>query len=356
MSEHQQREEPGVADPTVTDADSIEPTNTDSDTTTNNAVADIRRNASTDDTARTETEQADHSDRHFMNIIEALIFAADEPLTFRQIKTILEEGKATDRNVQRDKRSTPPLKEGRKGTSFTINRFRSLVAELNQEYEQHNRAFRIVEIAGGYSFQTVPEYGTWIGRLFAARSRRRLTPSALETLAIIAFRQPISKPAIESIRGVNADHVIKTLLEKELITIVGREDTVGRPLLYGTTKTFLVHFGLASLDDLPKPREIEELFREGDVPDTMDADPANEGSGNPAEESIPRETSADDHGDSGHPFFESPTVNVGITLDESRELQDETNRSGSSLNDEEVNRNSQTATDEETDAEEENAE
>jgi hypothetical protein len=133
-----------------------------------------------------------------------------------------------------------------------------------------------VEIAGGYVFQTVPEYGEHVGRLYAERTRRRLSQSALETLAIIAFKQPISKPAIEGIRGVNADFVLKSLLEKNLIAIVGREDTVGRPLLYGTTTLFLKHFGLRSLDDMPKMREIQELFQNEGGPITHSIEEAAE--------------------------------------------------------------------------------
>ncbi|NOY06545.1 MAG: SMC-Scp complex subunit ScpB [Chlorobi bacterium] len=305
----------------------------------------------TEDDQQEDDDQSDLFDRHFMSVIEALIFASDEPLTFRQIKAILEDGKGNDQQTRVEGPSAPLPRGNKRGVPLTINRFRLLVAELNQEYERHNRAFRIVEIAGGYSFQTVPEYGTWVGRLFAARSRRRLTPSALETLAIIAFRQPISKPAIEAIRGVNADHVIKSLLEKDLITIVGREDTVGRPLLYGTTKTFLVHFGLGSLGDLPKPREIEELFREEDAPD---ADPTSEEAILPAEEHVSDDTVNPGDDDSKHPFFQSPTVNVGITLDEDRDVPEDIRDAEPMETDENIIRNSRTATDEETNEEEEN--
>jgi len=155
---------------------------------------------------------------------------------------------------------------GRRGRTVgeTINQkyIRHLIELLNQEYEDSGRAFRIVEIAGGFQFATIREYGEWVALLSKEKQRRRLSPAALETLAIIAYRQPVSKPEIESIRGVNCDQVLLSLLEKNLIAITGRSEAVGRPLLYGTSEDFLRAFGLNSLVDLPKLREIEELMEE----------------------------------------------------------------------------------------------
>ena len=139
---------------------------------------------------------------------------------------------------------------------------RRLIDELNTEYQESGRAFRIVEIAGGFQFATLREYGEYVALLSKEKGRRRLSPAALETLAIIAYRQPVAKPELESIRGVNSDQVLLSLLEKNLIAITGRADTVGRPLLYGTTDEFLRIFGLNSLSDLPRLREIEELMEE----------------------------------------------------------------------------------------------
>lgn len=139
---------------------------------------------------------------------------------------------------------------------------RRLVDELNAEYEESGRAFRIVEVAGGFQFATTRDYGEHVALLSKEKLRRRLSPAALETLAIIAFRQPISKPEIEAIRGVNSDQVLLSLLEKNLVCITGRSETVGRPLLYGTTDDFLRIFGLNTLNDLPKLREIEELMED----------------------------------------------------------------------------------------------
>jgi segregation and condensation protein B len=195
-------------------------------------------------------------DPDFRGVLESLIFASDEPLTFRQIKDIVAPSEDEKETAEED----APGKRRRRKKPFTITRVKRAIDTLNAEYEEQNRTFRIVEVAGGFAFQTTAEYGNWVGKLFAERSRRRLTQSALETLSIIAFRQPISKPAVEGIRGVNAEHVVKSLLERNLISIVGREDSPGRPLLYGTTKTFLKHFGLSSINDLPKPREIKDLL------------------------------------------------------------------------------------------------
>ena len=139
---------------------------------------------------------------------------------------------------------------------------RRLIDDLNAEYEETSRAFRIVEVAGGFQFATVREFGEYVALLSKEKQRRRLSPAAHETLAIIAFRQPISKPEIEAIRGVNSDQVLLSLLEKTLVAITGRSESVGRPLLYGTTEEFLRIFGLNSLNELPKLREIEELMEE----------------------------------------------------------------------------------------------
>ncbi len=141
--------------------------------------------------------------------------------------------------------------------------FDTVIQQLNAEYEQSGRAIQIVKVAGGYQMTTRPQYASWIQRLYAGRTSSRLSRAALETLAIIAFKQPISKAEIAAIRGVNSDGVIKNLLERRLITISGRGEGIGRPLLYSTTPEFLQYFGINDISDLPRPREIEELFGEG---------------------------------------------------------------------------------------------
>jgi segregation and condensation protein B len=180
-------------------------------------------------------------------IIEALLFATDEPLSLSQvidIFNILEEG-------ERPKRITEQMILGH-------------IEQLNGEFEQTGRAMRIVKVAGGYQFATLPQFGIWLGKMVKERSKRKLSISALESLAVIAYKQPVTKPEIEAIRGVNADYVLRTLLERSLVMIVGRAATPGRPLLYGTTKEFLKHFGINDLSELPKPREIEELMAEAE--------------------------------------------------------------------------------------------
>ena len=178
-------------------------------------------------------------------ILEALFFATDEPLTIRQVIDIFD-----------------LLEGGGESGKLTTDQILAQLDDLNEEYRQSGRAFLIVKVAGGYQFATRPEYGAWLGAMVRERSRRKLSVSALESLAVIAYKQPVTKPEIEAIRGVNADYVLRTLLERNLITIVGRAATPGRPLLYGTTRDFLKHFGLNDLSELPKPREINELMAE----------------------------------------------------------------------------------------------
>lgn len=185
--------------------------------------------------------------RQVLNILEALIFATDEPLTVRQVQDLLEY-----------------LGEAERPRSLSGDVIQNCIEFLNREYEAQGRSFRITRVAGGFQFATLPEYGIWLGRLVRERSKRKLSVSALESLAVIAYKQPVTKPEVEAIRGVNADYVLRTLMERNLVTIVGRAATPGRPLLYGTTREFLKHFGLNDLSDLPKPREIDELMAEAE--------------------------------------------------------------------------------------------
>jgi len=180
-------------------------------------------------------------------ILEALFFATDEPLTVKQVNEILE-------TLDKDDRPRRISEES----------ILKAIEELNKELEETNRAFRIVKVAGGYQFATLPKFAHWLGRMVKEKSRRKLSVPALESLAVIAYKQPVTKPEIEAIRGVNADYILRTLLERNLVTIVGRAATPGRPLLYGTTMEFLKHFGLNDLSELPKPREIDELLAEAE--------------------------------------------------------------------------------------------
>ncbi len=131
------------------------------------------------------------------------------------------------------------------------------VAALNELYEKTGRSFRIEQVAGGWQVRTLPQYAEVLTSLTQSRSQSRLSPAALETLAIIAYRQPILRADIESIRGVACGEVLRSLMDRRLVKIVGRAEEIGRPMLYGTTKAFLEVFGLASLKDLPKAEELK---------------------------------------------------------------------------------------------------
>jgi segregation and condensation protein B len=144
---------------------------------------------------------------------------------------------------------------------MTVAKVAAMVNELNDKYTQGASAFRIREIAGGFQFHIIPEYTGYVEDLFTRRRKMRLTQAALETLAIVAYRQPITKSEIEHVRGVASDGVIHNLLEKSMITIRGRAKGVGKALQYGTTDEFLKFFGLNDLDALPRMSEIEELVR-----------------------------------------------------------------------------------------------
>ncbi|MCK9425845.1 MAG: SMC-Scp complex subunit ScpB [Ignavibacteriaceae bacterium] len=187
-------------------------------------------------------------DSIYNSVIEALIFSSDEPL---KIDEIIKAIKGIDGEE----------------IAVTGEDIEETVTQINKQLEEEERPFKIMKIAGGFSFSTKHEYAKYIGYLSTEKSKRRLSQSALETLAIIAYKQPITKPEIEMIRGVNADYIMNTLLEKSLISIGGRAETVGRPLLYSTTDEFLKYFGLNRLTDLPKPREIEEIMQDEDFLD-----------------------------------------------------------------------------------------
>lgn len=176
------------------------------------------------------------------HIIEAIIFASDEPLNVGTIKSVLDAAHTF----------------GRINPDMIVARINA----LNDKYDLDGSGFYIIEIANGYQFATRKELAQWVSYLFKEKAKRKLSNSALETLAIIAYKQPITKPEIESIRGVNVDYVLHNLLEKEIVTVVGRAETVGRPLLYGSTQRFLKIFGLKNLEDLPKLREIDEIIKE----------------------------------------------------------------------------------------------
>ncbi len=136
----------------------------------------------------------------------------------------------------------------------------NIIEALSQDYQKSGRAFEIIQVAGGYQLVTKEDYQIYIKRMFAKSSRLRLSQAALETLSIIAYRQPVTRNDIDAIRGVNSDSPLRTLLERKLIQIRGRDEGQGRALLYRTTVEFLQYFGLNTIKEMPKLREIEELI------------------------------------------------------------------------------------------------
>jgi len=181
----------------------------------------------------------------YHSVIEALIFSSDDVINSGEIIKAI---KAIDgEEIQ-----------------ITHNDIEESIDLLNKNFEEYNLSIRILRIANGYLFATTKDYSKYVGYLSSEKSKRRLSQAALETLSIIAYKQPITTPEIESIRGVNSDYILNTLLEKNLVTISGRAESVGRPLLYSTTIEFLKYFGLNRIEDLPKPREIEEIMNDED--------------------------------------------------------------------------------------------
>jgi segregation and condensation protein B len=161
-----------------------------------------------------------------VDVVEALLFASDAPLEAERIRDVLD------------------LED--------VGAARALVDELRARYEEANRALTIQEVGGGYRMVTRPELAPWLVRLARARTRVRLSRASLETLAIVGYKQPISRPEVDAIRGVNSEGVLDSLLERRLIRIAGRKEAPGRPFLYETTREFLIAFGLRDLSDLPR--------------------------------------------------------------------------------------------------------
>jgi segregation and condensation protein B len=165
------------------------------------------------------------------SVVEAVLFASDESLTDARLANIVE---------------------------TSAKQIRQHIKNLNNKYQANNNAFRIEQIASGYQMLTLSPYNHWLKKLLRVRSDNKLSPAALETLAIIAYKQPVMRADIEAIRGVAVGEVIRSLSYKGLVKIVGRAEVLGRPMLYGTTKKFLEVFGLNTLKDLPKAQELKE--------------------------------------------------------------------------------------------------
>ena len=182
-------------------------------------------------------------------VIEALLFASEQPLTLEKIKEVL--------------------------GNFQTPEIRKLLEELGQEYEKSNRGIRIAQVAGGFQLITSPGLATFLKKLYKGRRVERLSKQALETLAIIAYKQPVDKLEIGSIRNVNIDGVVKSLIDKDLIRIAGRKKSPGRPFLFGTTRKFLEYFGLKSLEELPRVENFQAALATKEPPDAKNTTQTN---------------------------------------------------------------------------------
>ena len=192
-------------------------------------------------------------------LIEAMLFASSRPLGVGTIQEV---------------------------TGFDKEQVRSVLNNLSKDYENQGRGMMLKEVASGFQLRTLPEFSGEIGRMHQVRPRRRLSRSALETLAIIAYRQPVTRTEIEQIRGVDSGAVMKTLMSQDMIRLLGRKEAPGRPMLYGTTRVFLEYFELRDLDSLPTLEEIGELGEELEGESGRMGD--GEGIGEWAEEGSPR--------------------------------------------------------------------
>jgi len=213
----------------------------------------------TDTDRQSEAFEPDPAEMETIATVEAILFGADKPLSPGSISRIA-------------------ALEG-------VRPVRRAIETLNSRYEEVGASFRVVQIAGGYQMQSLPEYSDVLGRLHSSRSDSRLSQAAMETLAIIAYRQPALRADVEAIRGVSCGEVIRGLMEKNLVRIVGRADEIGRPMLYGTTRRFLEVFGLNRLDDLPNAERLRQPMAqvaEDDAAPT-EADVAQADAGEPAE-------------------------------------------------------------------------
>jgi len=177
-------------------------------------------------------EEMEGAEATVESVTEAVLFASDEPLSADRLAGIVGAG--------------------------TVKDIRKCIENLNEKYEGGDFAFRIEQIAGGYQMMTLGRYNHWLKKLLRARTDTKLSQAALETLAIIAYKQPVMRADIEAIRGVAAGEVIRGLMYKGLVKIVGRAEVLGRPMLYGTTKQFLEVFGLNTIKDLPKVEELKK--------------------------------------------------------------------------------------------------
>ncbi|GHT15564.1 segregation and condensation protein B [Endomicrobiia bacterium] len=175
-------------------------------------------------------------------ILEALLFVSERPLSLRELKELIKTDYADMDNIE------------------------NILNELKEKYANLNKPYEIKFVADGWTFATKPQYSLWIKKLFKEKSVLKLSPAALETLAIIAYKQPITRAEIDEIRGIESSGVIDTLLDRKLVKVAGRKEALGKPLLYDTTQDFLKHFGLAHLSELPliedMPKDVQQSDNE----------------------------------------------------------------------------------------------
>lgn len=205
----------------------------------------------------------ERANNYIKGVIEALLFIADKPLVIGSIQEVLE--------------------------GVDAQTIKAAAGELRDEYASRHCGLSINEVAGGYQMSTSPECAQYVKKYYRARHKEKLSGPALETLAIIAYKQPVTRLDIESIRGVNVDGVVASLLEKGLARIAGRKEVIGRPFVYGTTRQFLEYFGLKSLQDLPKIEEFAALKLPTDEAAPVTEAPAEAAEENPVNSEVNNE-------------------------------------------------------------------
>lgn len=208
------------------------------------------------------------NEREQMSAVEALIFASEEPLTTKMLFNILiigeyysvKSGKRTG-DTEDSSELYDMAELARQKYNLAMNLFEDLVAKINEELISTSRPFQIIRVGNGYQYCTRKEFGELIYHLNKTRAKKRFSQAALETLAIVAYKQPVTKPEIDQIRGVSSSDIVNSLVDKSLLEIKGKKDAIGKPFLYGTTIEFLKVFGLNNLEELPKLKDAEELTK-----------------------------------------------------------------------------------------------
>lgn len=209
-----------------------------------------------------KNEFIDFDENEKRAIVEAIIFASDEAIDEEAIAKIINEHyNPFEKNISE---LSPDIKEKIEKELISYHEITLIINGINEDLNSSGRPYRLVNFAGGWQFAIRSEYGELIAKFIKSKTKKRLSQAALETLAIIAYKQPISKPMIESIRGVNSNEVVNSLIDKSFVRISGKSETIGKPSLYSTTDDFLKHFGLNNIDDLPPLKELEEIMDSDD--------------------------------------------------------------------------------------------